>query len=173
VVNGKVRKKARTVNLLWNAAFASGGHYNEHCDLQHLPKGGALSPNCFGFVFNPQDIPQSWDISPEALKLRRVGAYHSFTMPYHTVNSTVRESSSIFFDQPSFFPYGGEESSSGRRWFIENAKEIRPGAGEWRFDVANVGQAHNATSPEPPQLAICTSPSLAKTSPHPPTPPAP
>ena len=77
IVNGNARQRARTPNLQWDRAFLPGGAYNDHCDPKHMPKGGQLSQNCFGFVFNASDIPHDWDLSAQALGRWRVGAYQA------------------------------------------------------------------------------------------------
>ena len=53
------------------------------------------------------DIPSVWDTtSPEALARWRVGAFHDFTMSYHSVRSFDRETGEIRFVEPTEIPYG-------------------------------------------------------------------
>jgi hypothetical protein len=135
LVNGRPRERVRTAVLHWNRTIeASHGGVNTKCDLSQ-PLAN-LSQNCQGFIINPADIPDpSWATTPSALARWRVAAFHDFTMSYHTVRSFDRTTGTLLFNNPAEIPYG-LGGGSAKRWWIENAAEMRPaaGSGQWMLE---------------------------------------
>jgi hypothetical protein len=143
VVGGKPRQRVRTAVLHWNRTIEpSHGGVNTKCDLSGGPTAN-ISQNCFGFIVNPADIPSAWDTTPAGLARWRVGAFHDFTMSYHTVRSFDRETGALRFNEPAEIPYG-LGGGSAKRWWIENAAEMRPAPGSGQFML--LGDATDSTA---------------------------
>jgi hypothetical protein len=107
-------QRVRTPILHWDVSLAS--------DATQAGKDASR----WGFVYSAGDIGDAWDLSPAALKLWRVVAFHQWTKSYHTVRAVIRENRTILFDQPAPFYYGQfvKNTASGKRYYIEGAAEI-------------------------------------------------
>ena len=103
LVDGRPRERVRTGVLHWNRTIESSrGGVNTKCDLAQ--PFANLSQNCYGFVIDPTDVPDSWATTTAALARWRVAAFHDFTMSYHTVRSYERASGTLLFNEPAEIP---------------------------------------------------------------------
>jgi hypothetical protein len=88
-------------------------------------------------VYSAGDIGAGWDLSPAALRLWRVVAFHQWTKSYHTVRAVVPANRTILFEQPSPYYYGQfvANTASGARYYIEGPRELplRPGSQAFRL----------------------------------------
>ena len=92
-------------------------------------------------------IPSDWNISTAALKKWRVKAYHAWCTSWHTVKAVYRANSTIMFGNPAENPFGAQDQSGGRRWFIEGADEIalHEGSGQWRLEMRETSNEPTVT----------------------------
>merc|ERR1719192_3247371 len=86
-----------------------------------------------GFQFNSGAF-DGLDLSDAAVANWKVAVLHSDSKSYHSVKSIYHADRLIYFKNPAKSEFGSDLSSSGKRWYIENAKgpALRPGS--WRVD---------------------------------------
>ena len=85
-----------------------------------------------GFVLPPGSPVLGWDLSARAVSLWTVAVYHSWVKGYHTVASVNATARRLAFGEPALFPLGDYVYCSDRRFYIENAPEIRLTPGSWK-----------------------------------------